>query len=155
MRRGDHQPARITQPLREQGDRRSRNDTSVLNRRGRETETLLKLIENPRARDARVLSDQNFSSQPLSDRPADRNDRRRIQWKFACASSNTVRAKQLRTHVIELIRGHSFFPLWEIAVEKFRDCQGYWSLITNQFSIFIRCFESGETNAFGGLRRGR
>src|SRR5215468_10599239 len=116
MRRGDHQPARITQPLREQGDRGSRNNTRVLNRREGQTETLLKQIENPRARHARVLSDQNFSSEFLSDGPADRNDRRRIQRKFACASSNTIRAKQLRTHVTELTRGHSFFPLSEIAV---------------------------------------
>src|SRR5436190_24000383 len=67
MRSRNHHATRIAQPLRQQRDCRRRNDAGVLHLRGCVGESSLKMVKDPWARDARVLPDQYFASEFLSD----------------------------------------------------------------------------------------
>src|SRR5262249_60511116 len=76
-----------------------RNPAGILQRSGRATEALLQTLEDPGTRYPRVLPYKYLAAKLLADCAADRHDRRRIQWKFPRASTNSISAKQLRTHV--------------------------------------------------------
>ena len=79
---------------RQQRDGRSRDNPGVLDCGFTGTfNALLQQIENPRARNARILAHKNGSIEPFCDGLADRHDRRCIQGKLPCTRANSIRAE--------------------------------------------------------------
>ena len=71
-------------------ERRRWNDAGILRGRRSLPESLLKKFENPRARHARILPNQDLPTQLLANRPADCNDRLGVQWEFTGASADAI-----------------------------------------------------------------
>jgi len=55
--------------------------------------SFLQKLENPRTRDSRVLSDQDFPTKFFSHSPTDRDDGRTIQRKFTGTSADAISTK--------------------------------------------------------------
>src|SRR4030095_1503693 len=99
VRSGNHDATRISKPFCEKRDCWSRNHTCVLECGRRTRESLLKVLENPGARHARVLSNKHLAAEFFSDCAAYRNDSIRVQREFSRTSTNSIGPKQFRLHV--------------------------------------------------------